>query len=178
MRFSSKLLLGLALTLIAATARPQSSAVPMPADVPDLSGVYDDAGTIVKIAEGEEPPAVISLHALLSLEFNAGLARLLQDRTREVRVKHEGDTFAVDFVDADGETIWAPVWNRSTGGVLRDRRLHLHLKPGKFGNDEYLLVFENVTAHRLLQVQVQRVKATFFGPVYQPYGTFLFHRLE
>lgn len=178
MSFLPKLLVGMLLTLAAVTARADTPPVALPADPPDLSGTYDDAGTIVKIADGEQPPEVVSLHAMLSLEFNAGLARLLQDRTREVRIKQEGDTLAVDFVDADGETIWAPVWNRATGCVLRERRLQLHLKPGKFGNDEYVLVFENVTTHRLLQVQVQRVKPTFFGPVAQPVGTFLFHRLD
>ncbi len=171
-------ILWLLAALAAGTIRVAGSTVAMPTDPPDLSGTYDDAGTIVKIAEGEETPQTVSLHALLSLEFNPGLARLLQQRTREVRVKHEGDTFAVDFVDADGESIWAPVWNRETGSYLRERRLHLRLKPGKFGNDEYVLVFENVTTHRLLQVQLQRVKPTFFGPVLQPVGTFLFHRLD
>lgn len=155
-----------------------ASVVALPPDPPNLSGLYEDAGTIVSVPEGQEPPAVISLHALLSLEFNPGLARLLQERTREVRVQHEGETLSVEFVDANGEKIWAPVWTRESGCTLRERRLQLRIKPGKFGNDEYVLIFENITTHRLLQVHLQRLKPTFFGPVFQPMGTFLFHRLD
>jgi hypothetical protein len=160
-----------------ATQAP-ASVVALPPDPPNLSGVYEDAGTIVSVPDGQEPLAVVSLHALLSLEFNPGLARLLHERTREVRVQHEGTTLAVEFIDADGEKIWAPVWTRESGLTLRDQRLMLRLKPGKFGDDEYVLVFENITTHRLLQVHLQRLKPTFLGPVFQPMGTFLFHRLD
>jgi hypothetical protein len=41
-----------------------------------------------------------------------------------------------------------------------------------------VLVLENVTTHRLLQVNVQKLKPTFFGPVFQSMGTFLFPRLD
>jgi hypothetical protein len=158
--------------------RVAASVIALPTDPPNLSGTYEDAGTIMSIPEGQKPPAVVSLHALLSLEFNPGLARLLQERTREVRVQHEGETLAVEFVDADGEKTWAPVWTRDTGCTLRERRLMLRLKSGKSGQDEYVLVFENITTHRLLQVQLQRLKPTPFGPTFQPMGTFLFHRLD
>ncbi len=178
MRASLRLIFRLLAVMAVGAAHLTASVVALPPDPPNLSGIYEDAGTIVSIPEGQEPLAVISLHALLSLEFNPGLARLLQERTREVRVQHEGETLSVEFVDADGEKIWAPVWTRESGVTLRDRRLQLRLKPGKFGNDEYVLVFENITAHRLLQVHLQRMKPTFFGPVFQPMGTFLFHRLD
>ena len=178
MSLSAWRIIRLLVVLGVVATRSVASVVALPPEPPNLSGVYEDAGTIVSIPEGAEPLAVVSLHALLSLEFNPGMARLLQERTREVRVQHEGETLAVEFLDKDGEKIWAPVWTRENGLTLRERRLQLRLKPGKFGNDEYVLVFENITTHRLLQVHVQRLKPTFFGPVFQPMGTFLFHRLD
>lgn len=164
--------------LILGAIRLTAAQVALPLDPPNLSGVYDDAGTAASIPAGQPTPAVISLHALLSLEFNPGMARLLQERTREIRITHDERTLSVEFLDREGEKIWNPVWTRENGYSLRDRRVQLHIKPGKFGNDEYVIVLENVTPHRLLQLHLQKLKPTFFGPVFQPMGTFLFPRLD
>ncbi|MDQ5978388.1 MAG: hypothetical protein QG602_1362 [Verrucomicrobiota bacterium] len=158
--------------------RLSAAQVALPLEAPNLTGVYDDAGTAASIPEGQPTPDVISLHALLSLEFNPGMARLLQERTREIRITHDEKALSVEFLDRDGEKIWNPVWTRESGYSVRDRRVQLRIKPGKFGNDEYIIVLENVTTHRLLQVHIQKLKPTFFGPVFQPMGTFLFPRLD
>lgn len=143
----------------------------------ELSGSYDDTGIVVTAAP-DQPPGVASLHAMLSLEFVPGLARLLHDQTGLVRLAHEGALLRVEVVNHDDEIIWRSSWKQGEGYALRDGRVYLHLKPGRFGSDEYVLIFSTVTEHRLLQLEVKRLKPTFFGPVYQPMGTYLFHRAE
>jgi hypothetical protein len=159
--------------VLLACAMPAAGAA-APRDL-DLSGSYDDAGTVV-IAAPEQSP-VVSLHAMLSMEFMPGLARLLQDRTKEVRLTHEGELLQVDVVDHDDETIWRGAWKQGEGFAVRDGRVYLHFKPGRFGNDEFIVILSTVTEHRLLQLEMQRLKPTFFGPVFQPMGTYLFHRM-
>lgn len=143
----------------------------------ELTGNYDDAGTLVTAAP-DQAPGVVSLHAMLSLEFVPGLARQLQDQTDQVRLVHEGAEIRVEVVGRDEETLWRATWKQGQHYALRDGRVYLHLKPGRFGNDEFMLVLSSVTEHRLLQLEVKRMKPTFFGPVYQPMGTYLFHRVE
>ncbi len=140
-----------------------------------LTGSYEDAGTIVTAAPDQS--TVVSLHAMLSLEFVPGLARILHDRTAEVRLFHEVGALRVEVVDRDDEVIWRATWKQGEGFSLRDGRAVLHFKPGRFGNDEYVVVLSTVTEHRLLQLEMRRMKPTFFGPVFEPMGTYLFHRL-
>jgi hypothetical protein len=144
----------------------------------ELTGAYEDAGTIITAAPGQSERDVISLHAMLSLEFVPGLARLLHDQTGLVRLTHEGSALRVEVVGRDEEIIWRANWKQGEGFAVRDNRVYLHFKPGRFGNDEYILILSTLTNHRLLQLEVQRLKPTFFGPVFQPMGTYLFHRAE
>ncbi|AOS45972.1 hypothetical protein Verru16b_03063 [Lacunisphaera limnophila] len=142
----------------------------------DLSGTYDDAGVVV-VAAPDQVPGVISLHAMLSLEFVPGLAKLLHDQTGQVRITHEGFLLKVEVLDRDDAVIWHADWKGGEDFGLRDNRIFLRLKPGRFGNDEYVLSFTTVSEHRLLQLEVQRLKPTFFGPVYEAMGTYLFYRI-
>lgn len=143
----------------------------------ELTGSYEDAGTVV-VAAPDQPPGVVSLHALLSLEFVPGLARLLQDQTSEVRLTHQDESLAVEVIGKEEDVIWRAHWKPGAGYALREGRVYLHLKPGRLGSDEFVLILSTLTSHRLLQVEVRRRKATFFGPVFEPMGTYLFHRAE
>jgi hypothetical protein len=142
----------------------------------ELTGDYDDEGTVVTAAP-DQPPGVVSLHALFSLEFVPGLARLLHDQTGAVKLHHEGSVLRAEVINREGEAIWRATWKQGEGFAVRDGRAILHFKPGRFGNDEFVLILSTITTHRLLQVEVQRLKPTFFGPVFQPVGTYLFHRM-
>lgn len=143
----------------------------------ELTGVYDDEGTVVTPPPGKES-GVASLHALLSLEFVPGLARMLHDQTGQVRLTHTAGALEVQVANRDGEVIWREKWRQGEDYALRGDRVVLRFRPGKFGQDEFVIMLETVTEHRLLQLEVQRLKPTYFGPVYQPMGIFLFHRAE
>jgi hypothetical protein len=144
----------------------------------ELTGAYEDSGTTITAAPGQSPQDVVSLHALLSAEFVPGLARMLHERTSLVKMTHTVGSLEIEVLNRDDEVDWRASWKQGTDYALRGDRLMLRFRPGRFGQDEFLLLLETITAHRLLQVEVQRLKPTFFGPVAQPMGTYLFHRAE
>jgi len=143
----------------------------------ELTGDYDDEGTVSKAAP-DQPAGVVSLHALLSLEFVPGLARLLHDQTGVVKIKHEAGMLEVAVVNREGEVIWQERWKQGEGYQRSGDTLSLHFRPGRKDKEEFLLNFETVTAYRLLQVEVVRLTPTVLGPVRHPMGTYLFHRAE
>jgi hypothetical protein len=159
----------IAAVLLAVTAAADDRA-------PDLTGVYDDEGTVVSTATGR-PADGGSLHALLSLEFVPALARILHDQTAQVRIKHSRTSLEIEVIDRDGKVSWQGAWKQGEDYGLREGRVVLHFKPGKFGRDEFLLMFRNVTTHRLLELEVQRLTPTLLGPTVHPIGTYLFPRL-
>lgn len=144
----------------------------------ELTGTYEDSGTAITFAPGQSAQDVVSLHALLSLEFVPGLARMLHDRTSRVKVTHHAGSLDIEVLNRDDEVDWRASWKQGKDYALRGDRLVLHFRPGRFGQDEYVFLLDTITTHRLLQLEVQRLKPTFFGPVAQPMGTYLFHRAE
>jgi hypothetical protein len=143
---------------------------------PDLTGIYDDEATVITTSIGR-PADGASLHALLSLEFVPALARILHDQTGQVRIKHSRASLEIEVLDREGKVSWLSVWRQGEDYALREGRVILHLRPGKFGRDEFLLMFRNVTNHRLLELEVQRLTPTLLGPTVHPIGTYLFPRL-
>jgi len=143
---------------------------------PDLTGVYDDEGTVVTTDVGRASDGV-SLHALFKLEFVPALARILHEQTTQIRIKHNRASLEVEVTDPDGKVIWQGAWQHGEGYAMRDGRVVLHFKPGKFGQDEFLLLLRTITVHRLLEVEVQRLTPTLLGPSVHPVGTYLFPRL-
>jgi len=143
---------------------------------PDLTGVYDDEGSVVTTATGNREDGA-SLHALLSLEFVPALARILHGQTAQVRFKHGVDSLLIEVIDRDDKVVWSGAWQHGDGFGIQEGRVILHFKPGKYGQDEFLLIFRNVTTHRLLELEVQRLTPTVFGPSMHPVGTYVFPRL-
>ncbi|HEY8993440.1 MAG TPA: hypothetical protein VIM71_02045 [Lacunisphaera sp.] len=143
---------------------------------PNLTGIYDDEGTVVTTAVGRASDGV-SLHALFKLEFVPALARILHEQTAQIRIKHHRASLEVEITDPDGKVIWQGAWQHAEGYAIRDGRVVLHFKPGKFGQDEFLLLLKTITVHRLLEVEVQRLTPTLLGPSVHPVGTYLFPRL-
>jgi len=143
----------------------------------ELTGVYEDEGTVAVAAPGRTDE-VVSLHALLSLEFVPGLAKILHDRTSLVRVKHLASVLEVQVVDREGETTWQEIWKEGADFKRQGDALLLHFRPGRKDKEEFVLTLQTLTAFRLLQVEVRRLTPTLLGPLSHPMGTYLFHRLE
>jgi hypothetical protein len=160
------LFLGLLAALPAATTRTA-----------EVSGTYDDEGSIA-VAPPGEPPPVVSLHALLTLQFIPGVVQLLHDQTGEVRLTHTTGQFHMAITNRDGEVAWERKWREGDDFGVQDGRIVLRFKAARDGEDDYFLQLETVTAYKLLQVEVQRHTPSLLGPRIQPLGTYLFHRAE
>lgn len=148
-----------------------------PTRQPELTGVYDDEGTIVVPPPGA-PPELVSLHALLTLQSIPGVVRLLHDQTGEVRLTHTAGTFHMAITNREGEEAWERTWRAGDDYGMQDGRVLLRFKAARDGEDDHFLVLETVTTYKLLQVEVQRHTPTILGPRIQSLGTFLFHRAE
>lgn len=142
-----------------------------------INGAYDDAGTIV-VAPPGEPPPVVSLHALLTLQFIPGIVQMLHDQTGEVRLTHTAGQLRLVITNREGDAILERVWREGDDYGLRDGRVLLHFRGARQGDADHVLLLETVTAYKLLQVEVQRHTSTLLGPRIQSLGTYLFHRAE
>jgi hypothetical protein len=164
--------------LLAVLAGGPAPAAPFaPAREPEINGTYDDAGTIATAPPGE-PPAVVSLHALLVAEFSPALSRLLHDQTGGVRLTHTGGQLRAEILNRDGEVAWERIWRQGEDYGVQGARVVLRFKAARVDGDDFVLLLETVTAYKLLQIEVQRHTPTVLGPKVQPMGTYLFHRDE
>lgn len=157
----------LSIALVAAAATPAA----------EVGGVYDDEGTIV-VAPPGDPPPVVSLHALLTLQFIPGVVQMLHDQTGEVRLTHTTGRFHMAITNREGEVAWERTWREGDDFGLQEGRVVLRFKAAREGDDDYFLSLETVTAYKLLQVEVQRHTPSLLGPRIQSLGTYLFHRAE
>lgn len=144
---------------------------------PEISGVYDDEGTIAI-----PPPVGVkifpSLHAFLSGEFSTGMSRLIHEKTGQVRLKHGAGHLEAEVTNHDGEVAWRIEWKSGdTYGVQKERVVILFKGVG-VNDDQYRLLLETVSTYKLLQVEVQRLTPSMFGLQVKPLGTYLFTRAE
>ncbi|HTO04864.1 MAG TPA: hypothetical protein VL069_14225 [Opitutus sp.] len=141
----------------------------------DLSGIYADTGT--RIASGvsaqsaEEP----SLFALLKFEFVPEVVSMLRGQTASVKIVHADNQLEVVVYDLEGTEIWSALWTEGERYFRQGDRLILRSPPGRFGDDKVLLILEQVPEHGLLQVSVQRIVPTMFGPAARKLDAALFH---
>ncbi len=144
---------------------------------PAITGVYDDEGMIAVPPPGEPPP-LVSLHALLTLQFMPGIVSHLHNETGEVRLTHTAGQFKMEITNRDGEVAWTRVWREGSDYDIRDGKVALRFKAVREGGPEHVLLLDTVTTHQLLQIEVQRHTPTVLGPKVEAQGIFLFPRLE
>ncbi|MDB6115830.1 MAG: hypothetical protein JWQ62_2775 [Lacunisphaera sp.] len=140
------------------------------AESPAISGDYEDEGVLADGAAADFAGGV-SLGALLSMEFEPALVRKLHEQISKVSVRQGDGALKAIIYDREGAVFRQGRWNRSeqTGA-----RAYLYFR----NNDEQiLLLLEPAAEGRMLQVTLQRSKATAFGPVFRTVAVCLFHRL-
>ena len=165
-RWRTLLLLGLGLTVSSAGL----GAV-------DVSGVYADKGPVVG-TDPAKPPQEVSLHALLSLEFDPVIGCAQHTQTSFLKLIDTGDAFEIRIYDQEAELLWRGRGRREQGAFSRDdHRVILRLRSARFGDDLFAFFLEPLADTGLLEVKVLRVSATAFGPGTRTVGTFIFHRV-
>ena len=154
-----------------------TAALVTPARAPEITGVYDDEGTVAL-----PPPAGVqvfpSLHAFLSGEFSPGMAKLVHEKTRQLRLTHANGRLEAEATDHDGEAIWNFEWKSGDTFGVRGERVVVLFRGAKVNDDQYRLLIETVSTYKLLQIEVQRLRPSTFGLQVQPMGTYLFSRAE
>ncbi len=163
------------LALTGATAHAAAPAAAIKLETLDLSGDFDDGGTVV--TAGENPASETpSLGAILQLAFDPKAASTIHEQTALVRLKQTGDALAVETIDADGQVIWRAKWLEGEEYSRTEHSVTLRFRSPRSPSDEVLLVLEPAAGNRLLQVSVQLREATLFGPRVTSKGVFLFGR--
>jgi len=141
-----------------------------------LSGDYEDAGTVVE--PGDEPAGFEpSFAALLRLEFDPKLAAVRHAETSRVDLQQGVGTLVIKIHDTDDAVIWSGRWSEGSGYVQRGRSVVLRIRPASPDAEEVILTFEPVAENRLVQLTVQRVRSTVFGPGVVWRRVYLFARL-
>jgi len=147
----------------------------------DISGYYADKGTIVRAGQiADDAPEVMSLHALLNLEFDPALAGVLFAETTRVDLVQAGRVLESRIHSPDGVLRWqGEYWfddGRSPDAMSSHSRVILTLRKAN-ARDSHLLIFELVGEDKSLLVTALRISSTIIGPSAQPVGTYLFSRL-
>jgi hypothetical protein len=175
MKAWTRLVICIALGAVGSTgARGTEIALPR---APEISGTYDDDGTVA-LAPPEGVKVFASLHAFLSGEFSAGMARLIHEKTGVVRLKHVAGHLEAEVTDHEGETAWNMEWKQGDTFGVKGARVIILFKGTHLNDDQYRLVLESVSAYKLLQVDVQRLIPSTFGLQVKPLGVYLFSRAE
>ena len=140
----------------------------------DVSGTYENVGTVVGASAAKDNHA--SFHGLLGLEFDLPLALARFSQTEKVTIQQTDSAFRLRCLDADGNETWIARWNRDAGYGLEDELVKLVFSKYK-ENDGYLFLLRPAGEGKFLVVEVHRIQTTPFGPVGNPIGTFLFSRV-
>lgn len=141
----------------------------------DVSGTYENAGAMVGPGSAAEA-GIISFQGLCTLEFNHTLTRALHTQTDRVVVRQTDSVFIIECKDRDGAVTWRGRWERDAGYGVDPGQVNLLFRSKRFESDGFLFSLSLAGNGQLLLVDVRRIKTTWFGPVAQPAGVFLFTR--
>lgn len=142
------------------------------ASEPGLPGDYDDQGEIVS-GRVEDVGGVVSLRALLALDFSAAGAHLLHARRSVIHLEQTPDIVEITARDTEGETAVLGRWHRGGGYVPGEARAQLSLRDN---GTTYVFTFEPTKDGALLRLTARREKKSVFGPAYEDIGVFVFAR--
>lgn len=140
-----------------------------------IPGVYEDDGTTVT-SGAASTEGIPSFLALLKLEFDPAVAKVLHDETAQIAVRQEENLVEIEARDADGTVSWTGRWIEGDGWVRQGAAIVLRFRATRVGAEEFRILLEPLSENGLLQVQVQRVTPTVLGPAVRSMGTYLFHR--
>jgi hypothetical protein len=139
----------------------------------EISGRYSDKGTRIP-SENEKDTAEVSLHGLLSLEFDPAIAALNFQETSTVEIRQSDDVFEVRIFDKEGKVRWNGQWKKGVEYTPEGNRAALRLRAAD-GKEPVALVFEPID-NRMLQVEASRITSGPLGPGTQKIGVYLFAR--
>lgn len=140
----------------------------------DVSGSYENAGSMIAAA-----PATgdISLQGLLGLNFDHELTRAIHCETSRVEIKQTDSQFGIVCKKDDGTVTWSGYWQRNVGYDWDSEKVSLLFRTPRFKQDGFLFKVSLAGNRRMLLVEVLRINSTYFGPMGESLGTFIFDRV-
>ncbi len=147
------------------------------ASATDISGVYDDKGVVMTSSEPAQVEQEISLHALLSLEFDPEAGRIMYEETNRVDLVQASDEILIRAHKEKSRVSWRTeyLYEAEKGSIHGPRVIVNTRKPGE--REVYTFIFELLENKDHLLVTVYRVSATIVGPSGKPIGSYLFTRM-
>lgn len=141
----------------------------------DMSGVYEDRGTLVSSSpfSATEP----SFYGALSLVFDPELTNALHGQTSRIIVKHAARELQIEVYDSDDVVIWSRRWKEGEGYVQQGNSVILRFRVGAWGTEEIFMILQPADTGGLLELTMQRVKPTALGPAVLQKAIYLFHQL-
>jgi hypothetical protein len=140
----------------------------------DVSGTYENAGSMI----GAPPGAgATSLQGLLGLNFDHELTRAIHSETSRVEIRQTDSQFGIVCRKDDGTVAWSGYWQRNVGYDWDRDKVSLLFRAPRFKEDGFLFKVSLVGDRRMLLVDVIRVNTTYFGPMGESLGTFIFDRV-
>ena len=143
----------------------------------DVSGVFDDKGSVISAEKPELAGAEVSLHALLSQEFDPETGRILYAETERLDIIQTSDDLTFRAHKETTRVNWSVeyLYEAAKGSVHGPRVIVNLRKPEE--RDVYTYVFELLENTDHLLITVYRVTATIVGPSGKPIGSYLFTRI-
>ncbi len=147
------------------------------ASASDVSGVYHDKGSVISNEKPELAGAEVSLHALLSQEFDPETGRILYAETERLDLIQTSDDLTFRAHKEKTRVSWSVEYlYEAVKGSVHGPRVIVNLrKPEE--RDVYTYVFELLENKDHLLITVYRVTATIVGPSGKPIGSYLFERM-
>ncbi|GAB1489152.1 hypothetical protein MASR2M8_16040 [Opitutaceae bacterium] len=147
------------------------------ASATDISGVYDDKGIVMTSSQPEQVEQEVSLHALLSLEFDPEAGRVMYEDTHRVDLVQASDEILIRAHKEKNRVSWRTeyLYEAEKGSIHGPRVIVNTRKPGE--REVYTYMFELLENKDHLLVTVYRVSATIVGPSGTPIGSYLFTRM-
>ena len=141
----------------------------------DISGTFEDKGVAVS-SESMDSPTVVSLQALLNLEFNAQLGVATYANATEVQIDPGRSNLDLKILGAEGTLLGDVSWSIENYQATEGGGVMVRIRSPRSADDSYVLLLETINEGQLLQAKVMQVEATTFGPKYQELGTYFFPR--
>ena len=143
------------------------------ADALDISGTYDDKGSIIGsngVGSGES----VSLHGLLSLEFDPVMAEANFGDTSHVVLVDKDGKIDIEIFDDNGTMIWGTVWGVHDGYSHEGDVAVIRISNGSANGDRTSLVMKTFNDGAYLEVKAYAVKYSAVGPHSEPIGSYIF----
>jgi len=139
-----------------------------------VGGLYENEGTAVQTETGYTGP--VALRALLAADFDFARGLTVNPDVQAIEVIQKERLFEIRALKEKGAVEWSAEWQRNGGFEATDTGLKFLLRTKRKDDDFFMFTLSPLNDGAILQVQIDLIHATTFGPQRKDQGTFIFLR--